>query len=143
MSDLANENGAEDVGFIWRLRHSKDHDLVGLDGSIVFELTGNHGIIFASVSIPSETVEALLRPHLSIFAELQLDGSLSLDSEFFALFPPSQTTDIYELVKEGIAPEMLADELDAKERLGMLRQRLSDALALVAQTLANLDKPNG
>jgi len=141
MGDPENDKDSEDAGTIWRLRPSEDQGLAGLDDTIVFELADGHGSTLASVSMPSETIVALLLPHVSIFAELQLDGSVSLDSEFFALFPPSRTTDIYELVKEGIAPEMLEDELDVKNRLTILRERLTDALALVDQTLSNLDKP--
>lgn len=140
MNDPKSDNGNDGTGAIWHLRPSKEKGLATLDGPIVFELADDHGSTLASVSIPSESIDELLRPHLSIFAELQLDGSVSLDSEFFAPFPSSKTTDIYELVREGIAPEMLEDELDVKDRLATLRQRLTDALALVEQTLADLDK---
>lgn len=137
MTDSANENRTAASDSNWRLKQSEDQVL---DGQIIFDLTDNLGSTLASFSMRPETIEALLRPHLSIFADLQLDGTVSLDSEFFALFPTSKTTDIYELVKEGIAPEMLEDEPDVKERLATLRKRLTDALVLVDQTLSNLDK---
>jgi len=140
MNDPANENGSDDAGVSWRIRQPEYQGLVGTDGPIFFELVDGLGSTLATVSITSETIDELLRPHVAVFAELQLDGSVSLDSEFFALFPPSKMTDIYELVKEGIAPEMLEDELDVKDRLATLRQRLTDALALVDQTLADLNK---
>lgn len=140
MGGLANESVGNESGFTWRLKQSGDQRSVGLGSPIAFELVDALGSTLTTVSVPSETIEAFLRPHLSIFAELRLDGSVSFDSEFFALFPPAKTTDIYELVKEGIAPEMLEDELDVKGRLATLRQRLTDALALVDQTLSNLGK---
>jgi hypothetical protein len=136
------EVGNDGVGANWRLRTSEDQGMAALSGPVVFELADSLGSTSASFSIPPETLNVLLLPHISIFAELQLDGSVSLDTELFALFPQSKTTDIYELVKEGIAPEMLEDELDVKNRLAILRKRLTDALALVDQTLNNLDKPD-
>ncbi len=140
MDDPPNENSRDGTGIKWRLKLPVDQTDAALGSSVVFELADADGSMLASVAILGETINGLLRPHLSIFAELQLDGSVSLESEFFALFPPAKTTDIYELVKEGIAPEMLEDELDVKGRLATLRQRLTDALALVDQTLSNLGK---
>ncbi|MFN0193796.1 MAG: hypothetical protein ACKVP5_17790 [Aestuariivirga sp.] len=140
MSDPTDDNDFKGSGVTWRLSQSENQGVTALDSPIVFELTNPRGSILASVFMPSETISELLRPHLSIYAALQLDGSVSLDSEYFALFPPSKTTDIYELVSEGLAPEMLEDELDVKNRLTTLRNRLTDALALVDQTLATLDK---
>jgi hypothetical protein len=141
MTDPANENDRLGDGVTWRFRQSGDEIVVGSGDAVVLELTDAHGSALASVSLPTETIDELLRPHVAIFAELQLDGSVAMDTEFFALFPPSKTTDIYELVKEGIAPEKLEDESDVKERLRILKKRLTDALALVETTLANLDKP--
>lgn len=143
MSAPVDENADDGTGVTWRLRRFEDEEVAAFAGPIVFELNNIDDLVLATVSIPSETLDVLLRPHLSVFAELQLDGSISLESEFFALFPPSKTTDIYELVKEGITPEMLEDELDVKERLCTLKQRLTEALTLVEHTLANLDKPSG
>lgn len=140
MNDPANENGSDDAGVSWRIRQPEDQGLVGMDGPIFFELVDGLGSTLASVSMLPETLDQLLQPHVSILAELQLDGSVRLETEFFALFPSSKSTDIYELVKDGIAPEMLEDELDVKNRLTILRKRLTDALALVDQTLATLDK---
>jgi hypothetical protein len=140
MDDPANENGRDGTGIKWHLKLPVDQTDAVLGSPVVFELADANGSMLASVSMPAETINGLLGPHLSLFAELQLDGSVSLDSEFFALFPSSKMTDIYELVKEGIAPEMLEDELDVKNRLAILRERLTDALALVDQTLSNLDK---
>ena len=139
MNDPANENGSDGAGVSWRIKQPEDQGLVSMEGPIFFELVDGLGSTLATVSIASETVEELLRPHVAVFAELQLDGSVSLDSEFFALFPLSKTTDIYELIKEGIAPEMLEDELNVKNRLTILRKRLTDALTLVDQTLSKLD----
>jgi hypothetical protein len=139
MDDRVNENDQSGTGVTWRLSQSKGRSVVVLDSPILFELADAHGSILASVSLRTETLEELLRPHISIFVELQLDGSLSLESEFSALSPPPVTTDILELVRQGLAPEMLEDELDVKERLTILRNRLTDALALVDHTLINLD----
>lgn len=140
MGDPESDKENDDAGTIWRLRPSEDHGLEALGGPIVIELADKLGSTLASISIPSETIDELIQPHVSIFAELQLDGSVLLDSEFFALFPTSNTIDIYELVKEGIAPDMLEDEPNVRERLAILRKRLIDALALVDQTLSKLDK---
>lgn len=141
MEDPVNENGRHRCGVTWRLRQPGGRIVTDFSDPIILELLGTDDSALATVSIPSETIDQLLRPHLSVLVELQLDGSISLDSEFFALFPTAKTTDIYELVREGIAPEMLEDEPDVEERLTTLRQRLSEALALVDQTLTNLDKP--
>jgi hypothetical protein len=141
MTDPANENVHNGDGVTWRLRESEDKLVVGSGGPVVLELTDANGSALASFSVPSETMDQLLRPHLSIFAELQLNGSVSLDSEFFALFPSSKTTDIYELVKEGIAPEMRRDEPNLREQLNELRRKLTEAISLVDHTLANLNKP--
>ena len=140
MDDPPNENSRDRTGIKWRLKLPVNQTDAALGSSVVFELADADGSMLASVAILGETINGLLRPYLSIFAELQLDGSVSLESEFFALCPSSKSTDIYELVKEGIAPEMLEDELDVKGLLATLRQRLTDALALVDQTLTNLDK---
>lgn len=66
-----------------------DERVAVMDSPVVFELADADGSALATVCIPSETLDVLLRPHLSVFAELQLHGSISLDSEFFTLFPPS------------------------------------------------------
>jgi hypothetical protein len=142
MSGPANESGSDESGFTWRLKQSGDKGSVGLDSPIVFELADALGSTLASVSMSSKTIEALLRPHLSIFAELQLDGSVSLDSELFALLSTPKKTDILELVKQGLAPEMLRDEPSLKERLNELRRKLTLAISVVDQTLANLHKPS-
>lgn len=139
MSEFPDKDGDDGTGFRWRLRQS-DKRFAPMENPVAIELADADGLVLATVSMPSETLNGLLSPHLSLFAELQLDGTLSLDSEFFALFAPSKATNIYELVKEGIALEMLEDESDVKGQLSTLRQRLTDALELVDQTLADLDK---
>jgi hypothetical protein len=140
MDDPEIEKGNGGSGAIWRIRPSEHHGLAALESPIVFELADSFGSTFASVSIPTETVDELLRPHLSVFAELQLDGSVSLDSEIFPLFP-TPPTDILKLARQALAPEMLRDEPNLKEQLSELRLKLAEALSLVDQTLANLDKP--
>ena len=140
MDDPESDKDKDGAGTIWRLNPPVNQGSTALGGPLVFELADSLGSTLAAVSIPPETLDELLVPHLSVFAELQLDGSISLDSEFFALFPTSNTTDIYELVKEGITPDMLEDEPNVRERLAILKKRLADALTLVDQTLSNLDK---
>lgn len=142
MSDPGNDNDHNGAGTIWRLKPSKHEGLAVLGGPIVFELTDGLGSTLASVSIPLETIDELLTPHLSIFAELQLDGSVATDSEFFSLFPPENPPDIVDLVKQALAPEMLHDEPNLKDRLQELRRKLTEALGLVDQTIANLGKPD-
>jgi hypothetical protein len=46
-----------------------------------------------------------------------------------------------ELIRQNLTPDMLEDEPDLKTRLVTLRHKLMTSLALVDQTLADLDKP--
>jgi hypothetical protein len=140
MNDPANENRRDGTGVKWRLKLSADQIEAVLDGPVGFELADADGSMLASVSIPTETINELLSPHFSISAQLQLDGSVSLDSEFFALSPPPTSTDILHLVRQALAPEMLRDEPNLQDQLQELRRKLTEALSLVDQTLADLDK---
>jgi hypothetical protein len=46
-----------------------------------------------------------------------------------------------ELIRQNLTPDMLEDEQDLSAQLASLRHKLTAALALVDQTLAELDKP--
>jgi hypothetical protein len=140
MSDRANDEGRHRDDFTWRFRQSEDDIAAGLGGRVVVELIDANGSALASVSLPPETMDQLLRPHLSIFAELQLDGSVSLDTEFFAISPSSTTTDLLELVRQALASEMLEDEPEAAQMLSKFRDRLIKSLELVDQVIASLPK---
>lgn len=141
MPDPAKEFDHDGKYVTWRLRRSEGQILEAMDKHIVLELVTAHGATLASISIPPDLMVELLRPHLSIFAELQLDGSVSLDSELFALFPPEGPPDILELVKHALAPEMLQDEPNLKDQLHELRRKLTDSLTLVDKALADLCNP--
>jgi hypothetical protein len=140
MVDPLDKNGRNESGFSWRLKLPKDQHEDTFERSIVFELTGTSGSTWAAVAIAHETIHELLQPHLSIFADLQLDGSVSLESEFFASFPIPKKTDILELVKQALAPEMLEDEPEAAQMLSKFRDRLLKSLEHVEQTIASLPK---
>jgi hypothetical protein len=141
MIDPADEINSGGTGATWRLRRPEGHGAKALDRPIVFELTDTNATNLVSISIPPEKIEELLKPHLSIFFELQLDGSVPVDSEFFSLFPPPTTTDILELVRRALTPEMLQDEPNLPDQLKELRRKLTESLALVDKTLADLEKP--
>jgi hypothetical protein len=140
MEDPSNENGDCGSGVIWQLKQPEHKDAVDLGGQIVFELTDLHGSILISVSLRPETIEKLLRPHLSTCVELQLDGSVSVNSEFFALQSPRTAIDIVELVRQGLAPEMLEDEPNAAQMLSKFRDRLLKSLEHVGQAIWSLPK---
>ena len=138
MDELNGRNGNEGVSAIWHLRWTDAEGLIGLDGKIVFELADSDGTILASASIPVETIVELLQPHVSIFAELQLDGTVSLESELFAPAPLPKTTDILELVRQALAPEMLEDEPEVAKMLSKFRDRLLKSLEHVEKAIASL-----
>lgn len=141
MNDPVNENGQDGTGVNWRLRSREAQEVTISADAVVLELTDSSGTALASVSIPSETLDELLRPYISTVAELQIDGTISMETEFStALSTPPTETDLLQLVSRALAPEMLEDELDVKGQLAILRKRLTDALALVDHTLATLDK---
>jgi class 3 adenylate cyclase len=141
MDDPVNENDHSGNGVRWRLRQSVDRGVEVLDSLIVVELSDARGSTMASVSMPSETINELLRPYLSIFVELQLDGTVSLDSEICApTLEPSTETDILQLVSQAVAPEMLEDEPEAAQMLSKFRDRLLKSLEHVEQAIASLPK---
>jgi hypothetical protein len=141
MNDPKNENGQSRNDFTWRIRQSKDGSVEDLDSTIVLELSDARSSTLASVSMPSETINALLRPYLSIFVELQLDGTVSLDSEICAPTLESSTeTDILQLVSQAVALEMLEDEPEAAQMLCKFRDRLLKSLEHVEQAIASLPK---
>jgi class 3 adenylate cyclase len=141
MDDPVNENDHSGNGVRWRLRQSVDRGVEVLDSLIVVELSDARGSTMASVSMPSETINELLRPYLSIFVELQLDGTVSLDSEICApTLEPSTETDILQLVSQAVAPEMLEDEPEAAQMLSKFRERLLKSLEHVEKAIASLPK---
>jgi hypothetical protein len=141
MSASANENGHNETGFSWRVRQSTDQDVTAFNGPIVFELTDTHGSTLSTFTILPEKLNELLRPHLSIFAELQLDGTVSLDSEIcVSTSTPLTETDILQLALQAVAPEMLEDEPEAAQMLSKFRGRLLKSLEHVEQAIASLPK---
>jgi hypothetical protein len=141
MNNPENEKSQGGNSVTWRIRQSKDRNVEIFDSLIVFELSDARGSTMASVSIPSETMNELLKPHISIFVELQLDGTVSLDSEICAFTSaPSTETDILQLVSQAVAPEMLEDEPQAAQMLSKFRDRLLKSLDHVEQAIRSLPK---
>jgi hypothetical protein len=141
MNDPASENGQSVNGVTWRLRRFEDRSVEVFEGPIVLELADSQGWTVASISIPSVTTNELLRPYLLLFVELQLDGTVSLDSEICApTSAPSTETDILQLVSQAVAPEMLEDEPEAAQMLSKFRERLLKSLEHVEQAIASLSK---
>ena len=77
------------------------------------------------------------------------------DEDWQIIMSPSGSVEVYsdddpplrllrialdELVRENLTPDMLEDEPDLKTQLTALRRKLTASLALVEQTLADLDK---
>jgi hypothetical protein len=136
-----NEKSQSGNSVTWRIRQSKDRSVEVFDSLIVFELSDARGSTLASVSMPSETINELLQPYLSIFVELQLDGTVSLDSDICApALAPSTETDILQLVSQAVAPEMLRDEPQAAQMLSKFRDRLLKSLEHVEQAIRSLPK---
>ena len=141
MDDPLDKNGHNESGFSWRLKLPKGQHEDTFERPIVFELTRTSGSTLAAVAIPNETINKLLLPHLSIFAELQLDGTVSLNSEICApTLAPSTETDILQLVSQAVAPEMLEDEPEAARMLSKFRDRLLKSLEHVEKAIASLPK---
>jgi hypothetical protein len=141
MNNPENENGQSRNDVTWRIRQSKDRSVEVFDSSIVLELSDARGSTMATVSMPSETMNEILKPHILIFIELQLDGTVSLDSEICAFTSaPSTETDILQLVSQAVAPEMLEDELEATQMLSKFRERLLKSLEHVEKAIASLPK---
>jgi hypothetical protein len=140
MDDPETENSQSGTGVTWRIRKFEDSRFEHSVSPIFIELMDAHGSTLATVSMPSETMEELLRPYFSIYAELQLDGSVSFDSEFFALSEPPTKTDVLDLVRQAVAPEMLEDEPEAAQMLSKFRDRLLKSLEHVEQAIVSLPK---
>jgi hypothetical protein len=141
MDDPIKMNDQSGIGVTWRLRQSVDRSVEVLDSLIVVELTDARGSTMASVSMPSETMNELFKPYISIFVELQLDGTVSLDSDIYVpTSTPSTETDILKLVSQAVAPEMLEDEPGALQMLSKFRDRLLKSLEHVEQAIASLPK---
>jgi hypothetical protein len=122
MNDPASENSQSANGVTWRLRRFEDSSVEVFEGPIVLELADSQGWTVASFSILSVTINELLRPYLLLFVELQLDGTVSLDSQICAPTSASSTeTDVLQLVSQAVAPEMLEDEPEAAQMLFKFR----------------------
>jgi hypothetical protein len=130
----------EQAGFNWRLRRSGDDGHFELSDQATFELADSDGIVVTTFSISAATINTVLRPHFSAFAEFQLDGTVSLDVELSAAFEePLQKADILQMVTDALSPEMLQDEPNVRDQLNELRRKLTEAIAVVDRTLAVLD----
>jgi hypothetical protein len=141
MVDAEVPEDEEKAGFSWRMRRSADEGRFHLADQATFECVDSDGVVAASFSMPIDTIFGLLVPHLTIFAELRLDGAVYLDAEPSTVFDePPHSLDILQMVSDALSPEMLQDEPDAKDQLTVLRHRLKEAIALVDHTLANLDE---
>jgi hypothetical protein len=141
MNDPSTGDGSVGIGFTWRIKQNTHQGIAVLHNLIVIELADPHGSTLASVSIPSVTINELLRPYLSIFVELQLDGTVSMDSEICApTLEPSTETDLLQLVSQAVVLEMLEDELEAAQLLSKFRDRLLKSLEHVDQAIASLPK---
>jgi hypothetical protein len=141
MTDPELPESREKTGFSWRMRHSADNGRFHLADQATFEYADSDGVIAASFSMPLETIFDFVSAHLSIFADLRLDGAVFLDAELSTVFDePPHSLDILQMVSDALSPEMLEDEPDAKDQLTVLRHRLKEAIALVDHTLANLDE---
>jgi hypothetical protein len=141
MNDPSTDDGSDGIGFIWRIKQNTHQGIAVLHNLIVIELADPHGSTVASISIPTEKINELFRPYLSVFVELKLDGTVSLDSEICApMLEPSTETDILQLVSQAVAPEMLEDEPEAAHMLTKFRDRLLKSLEHVEQVIASLPK---
>jgi hypothetical protein len=141
MDDPELPEGSQKPGFTWRMRRTANEGRLQLADQATFEYADTDGVIAASFSMPIEMISGLLLPHLSIFAELRLDGAVSLDAEPSTAFDePPHRLDILQMVSDALSPEMLEDEPEAKDQLTVLRRRLTDALALVDRTLTDFDE---
>jgi hypothetical protein len=141
MSDVDDPERREMGGFNWQLRRAGDDGRLDLADRATFEFADFEGTVVTSFSIPAETINTLLRPHISTFAELQLDGTVSLDVELSTAFEaPMQKADILQLVTDAISPEMLQDEPDVIDQLNELRRKLTEAIAVVDRTLADINE---
>jgi hypothetical protein len=141
MNDPSIKNGHDRNGFSWRLIPNTDQGFAHIDNSLVMQLADSQGSTMVSISIPHEKINELLRPYLSIFVELQLDGSVSLNSEvFIPTIEPSTETDILQLVSQAVAHEMLEDEPEAAQMLAKFRDRLLKSLEHVEQAIASRPK---
>jgi hypothetical protein len=141
MSDVDDPEGREMGGFNWRLRRAGDDGRLDLPDQATFEFANSEGTVVTLFSIPAETINTLLRPHLSTFAELQLDGTVLLDVELSAVFEaPLQKADILQLVTDALSPKMLQDEPNIRDQLNELRRKLTEAITVVDRTLADLDE---
>jgi hypothetical protein len=141
MNDPLTDDGSDGIGFTWRIKQNTHQGIAVLHNLIVIELADPHGSTVASISIPTEKINELLWPYLSIFVELQLDGTVSMDSEICAFTSaPSTETDILQLVSQAVAHEMLEDELEAAHMLSKFRDRLLKSLEHVEQAIASLPK---
>jgi hypothetical protein len=141
MNDPSTDDGSDGIGFTWRIKQNTHQGIEVLHNLIVIELANPHGSTVASISIPTEMINELFRPYLSIIVELQLDGSVSLDSEICATTLATSTeTDILQLVSQAVAPEMLEDEPQAAQMLSKFRDRLLKSLEHVEKAIASLPK---
>jgi hypothetical protein len=141
MNDPSIKNGHDRNGFAWRLMPNTGQGFAHIDNSLVMQLADSQGSTMASISIPIEKINELLRPYLSIFVELQLDGSVLLNSEvFIPTIEPSTEMDILQLALRAVAPEMLEDEPEAAQMLAKFRDRLLKSLEHVEQAIASLPK---
>jgi hypothetical protein len=91
-------------------------------------------------TLPESIARALAATHDDLEIILSPSGSVELynDDE-----PPRRLLKIGldELIRQNLTPDMLEDEPDLSAQLASLRHKLTAALALVDQTLADLDKP--
>jgi hypothetical protein len=141
MNKPENENGQSRNYVTWRIRPSKDRSVEVFDSSIALELSDARGSTMVSFYMPTETMNELLKPHISILVELQLDGTVSLDSEICApTLEPSTETDILQLVSQAVVPEMLEDEPEVAQMLSKFRDRLLKSLGHVEKAIASLPR---
>ncbi len=104
-------------------------------------LVNEDGTAIMTFKLPDDIVRALTSSEEDCLLTMSPSGSVELYSDDD---PPRQLLKIGldELIQENLTPDMLEDEPNLKAQLTALRQKLMVSLAVVDQTLADLDKPN-
>ena len=98
------------------------------------------GTTIMTFTLPESIARALAATHVDWQIIMSPSGSVEVYNDDD---PPRRLLKIEldELIRQNLTPDMLEEEPDLKTRLVTLRHKLTTSLALVDQTLADLDKP--
>lgn len=98
------------------------------------------GNIILNLIMPSSALEAAVLERVDLFISLNPSGELSIVSESGATADLlTVTTNIEQLIKHSITPQMLEDENDIAKMLQTLKNRLTASLATVNEAISNLE----